>query len=151
MKNQKGITLMILISTVIILALIVGTIAFNSMSGVEMQVYYNMYADIELLDEKIAIYYLENNKLPIDESDEKNIIDLISDYNSSNVNYNPNNSGTLYKINLEYLQNLSLNYDNYYIDEQSHTIYFGDSIEIDDVQYYTIPTDYQEVNLNLYQ
>lgn len=151
MKNQKGITLMILVSTVIILALIIGTIGFNSMSSVKMQAYYNMYADIELLDEKIAIYYLENNKLPIDETDTQNITDLISDYNLSNVNYNPNNSGTLYKINLDYLQNLSLNYNDYYIDEQSHTIYFGDNIEIDGVKYYTVPIDYQEVNLNLYQ
>lgn len=153
MKNQKGITLMIVIITIIIMVMITGTIAYNSSSNLAMRLYYNMCSDIELLDEKIAIYYLKNKdktdileQLPILD-DSISINKLIADYDSDNVNYNPNNSNTLYKIDLNKLENLSLNYTNYYIDSVSHTIYFADGINVDDTFYYTVPVNYTEIEL----
>ena len=152
MKNQKGITLMLLVITVILMALVTGTIAYNSSSNLYMRLYYNMCSDIELLDEKIALYYLNHkneseiqNQIPIT-SETISISDLIDDYNSNNVNYNPNNSGTLYKIDLSKLENLSLNYTDYYIDSQSHTIYFCDGIDVDGTLYYTVPINYTKIN-----
>ena len=41
-----------------------------------MKGYYDMCSDIELLDEKIAIYYVQNKSLPIT-SETKNIQELI--------------------------------------------------------------------------
>lgn len=156
MRNEKGVTLLLLVLTLIVLAIIIGTISYSSISRIKMRAYYNMCADIELLDEKIALYYLENKSLPIEEDKQKNITDLIPDYPESNevnnANYNPNNSGTLYKIDLTKLDNLSLNYTDYYIDEQSHTIYTSHGINLtEDDTYYTVPLDYQEVNLSSYR
>lgn len=152
MKNQKGITLMLLVITVILMALVTGTIAYNSSSNLYMRLYYNMCSDIELLDEKIALYYLNHkneseiqNQIPIT-SETISISNLIDDYNSNNINYNPNNSGTLYKIDLSKLENLSLNYTDYYIDSQSHTIYFCDGIDVDGTSYYTVPINYTQIN-----
>ena len=151
MKNQKGVTLMVLVATVVIMAIIAGSISYSSISSFKMKAYYNMCSDIELLDEKIAIYYLQNKSLPIVESDSKNISELINDYSDTNVNYNPNNSGTLYKIDLSKLDNLSLNYTDYYIDKTSHTIYFFSGMDVEEELYYTVPLKYEKVDLSLYR
>lgn len=150
MRNQNGVTVTALVAAVITIAIIIGSISYNSMSSLEMKLYYNMCADIEILDEKIAIYYLENKELPVKTSETKNVTELIEGYSSANVNYNPNNSGILYKIDLGKLDNLSLNYTDYYIDNQSHTIYFLNGINIEGELYYTTPIDYQKVDLSLY-
>ena len=153
MKNEKGITLMVLISTVVIITIITGTIAYRSIASTRMRSYYNMCADIELLDEKIALYYLEHKTLPIIRSETKKINELISNYGSSNPNYNPNNSqsGILYKIDLSQLNNLSLKTTEYFIDETSHTIYCSRGKKIADNYYFTVPLDYDKVDLSFYQ
>lgn len=151
MKNEKGVTLFILVLTIVVIAIITGTISYSSISRIKMRAYYNMCADIELLDEKIALYYLQNKVLPVSE-EVKQIKELIPEYSASNVNYNPNNKGTLYKIDFSKLDNLSLNYTDYYIDEQSHTIYTSHGINLtEEDTYYTVPLDYQEVNLSSYR
>lgn len=151
MKNQKGITLVVLTATVVIMSIIVGTISYSSVSGARMRSYYNMCADIEILDEKIALYYIENEELPVIENETEIVDYLVNNYSQDNPNYNPNNSGVLYKIDLSKLSNLSLNDTEYYIDEKSHTIYSSHGVEIDDVKYYTVPLNYEKVDLSLYQ
>lgn len=149
MKNQKGVTLMILVVTIVIMAIIVGGISYSSIESFKMNAYYDMCTDIELLDEKIALYYIENKDLPIVTSNVKNIDELVPNYAEGNVNYNPNNSGTLYKIDLSKLENLSLKSTDYYMDETSHTIYSPRGIQVEEKTYYTVPLDYQKVDLNL--
>lgn len=151
MKNQKGVTLTVLAATVVIMAIIVGSISYSSVSGARMRSYYNMCADIEVLDEKIALYYIENNEIPVLEDDTELVESLINSYSETNVNYNPNNSGVLHKIDLSKLYNLSLNNTEYYIDETSHTIYSSRGVEIQEEVYYTVPLDYEKVDLTLYQ
>ncbi len=151
MKNQKGVTLMILVVTIITMGLIAGTISYNSVSTYRLNAYHMMCSDIELLDEKIALYYLEHKALPIIQNDSIRINNLITDYNSENVNFNPNNSGNLYKIDLTKLDNLSLQKLDYYIDEQSHTIYSGNGKKIEDQEYYTVPTKYELIETSQYQ
>lgn len=152
MKNQKGITLMLLVATLAIMAIIIGTLSYNSIAGLRLKLYYDMCADIELLDEKVALYYLENKSLPTTDKTIE-IGELITDYGENNVNYNPNNSGKLYLIDLSKMENLSLNNPQYefYIDEQSHTIYFTRGIALDGYTYYTVPLDYEEVVLSNYR
>ena len=130
--------------------LIFGAISYHSVTSYRLNAYYMMCTDIELLDEKIALYYLKNKTLPIIESESQSITSLIENYNENNVNYNPNNSGNLYKIDLSQLENLSLQKTDYYIDEQSHTIYASSGRKLEEDTYYTVPIDYREVDLNLY-
>lgn len=150
MKNQKGITLTILVITIVIMTILIGTISYNSISSFKMNHYYNMCSDIELLDEKIAIYYIQNKNLPIT-AETKKIDEFIENYSAENVNYNPNNSGNLHKIDLSKLENLTLHYTDYYIDEISHTIYFAKGIDFEEGIYHTTPLAYKKVNLSLYQ
>lgn len=151
MKNEKGITLTILIATVVVMAIIVGSISYHSISSAKMNTYYNMCSDIELLDEKIALYYLQNKELPIVKSDSKNINEIIQDYSEGNANYNPNNGNTLYKIDLGKLENLSLKNTEYYMDEASHTIYYLRGVKVEGTTYHTVPLSYEEVDLTSYQ
>lgn len=150
MRNEKGITLMILVATVVIMAIIIGSISYSSLNAFKMNTYYNMCSDIELLDEKIALYYLENGRIPTTD-ETKQITELITDYQKGNVNYNPNNEGILYKIDLTQLENLSLKNTQYYIDLTSHTIYSSRGIKVGEEVYYTVPLAYEEINLGLYQ
>ena len=151
MKSQKGVTLMVLVTTVVILAIITGSISYSSINSFHMRAYYNMCSDIELLDEKIALYYMENKKLPILETDTKKVEELIQNYAEGNVNYNPNNSGNLLQIDLSKLENLTLTNTKYYIDETSHTIYSSRGIKIEEEIYHTIPLTYKKVDLSSYQ
>ena len=155
MKNQKGITLTVLVMTLVIMGLVLGAISYNSVAGLRMKSYYDMCADIELLDEKIALYYLQHKNdndgslhIPIT-NETKTITEIISDYDENNVNYNPNNLGQLHEIDLSKLENLSLNIDttkySYYIDEQSHTIYSSHGVNLDGYIYYTAATDYESL------
>ena len=149
MRSQRGVTITILVTTVVIMAVIVTAVVYNSLNSVKMNKYYDMYSDIELLDEKIALYYLQNNNnLPV-KVNTKTITNLIDDYDLNNVNYNPNNSGNLKEIDLSKLKNITLSDKSatYYIDEKSHTIYSSHGIEVENKVYYTVPLDYQEVNI----
>lgn len=148
MKSQNGITLMILVITIIAMSIIVGTISYHSINSFRINAYYNMCADIEVLDEKIALYYLKHGTLPVITEQPKEIEESMEE---GNVNYNPNNSGTLYLIDLGKLKNLSLTNSEYYIDEQSHTIYSSYGKKVDDTTYFTVPLDYKRVNLNNYK
>ena len=64
-KNEKGITMIAIVITIIILLIIISTVSFSSKNGIDMKKLNNMYADIILLEEKIAIYYLKNGNIPI--------------------------------------------------------------------------------------
>ena len=46
MKNQKGVTLMILVVTVIAMSLIFGAISYNSVTSYRLNAYYLMCSDI---------------------------------------------------------------------------------------------------------
>ena len=155
MKSKKGVTLLLLVLTVLIMIVILGTITYTSLNNFKMNQYYRMCADIELLDEKIALYYLKHKEYDLDTfglpiEDVQVSGDLVTAATTEgNVNYNPNNSGELYKINLSKLENLSLNNtSDFYIDKQSHTVYYAHGVEMDGDIYYTIPLEYQQTATN---
>lgn len=150
MKSQKGVTLMILMATVVIMAIVAGTINYNTKSAVKTNEYYSMCADIELLDEKIALYYLQNNSLPIT-GEPIGLENICNDEAVRKENENPNNSNKIYRIDIGKLDNLSLTNSEYFIDEQSHTIYYLYGVTFDNYTYYTVPLDYQKVELSNYQ
>ena len=86
MKNQKGVTLIVLATTVAIIAIILGSISYTSVGSMRMRSYYNMCADIELLEEKIALYYLQHKTLPILQNETKSMDEIISNYSEFVVN-----------------------------------------------------------------
>lgn len=109
----------------------------------------SVYKDIETLEDKINIYYLDNGNLPVKENS------LIDFYMFSQ---NPNDNKNYYQIDLNKLENVKLSYGNeltekdvYIINEQSHTIYYYKGIECQGKTIYTKNLDYEYVDLEKYQ
>lgn len=63
-KSQKGITLVSLIITVILLLILTSTIAYNLNYSNKAVGYNNMIADIKLLEDKILVYFNKYGEIP---------------------------------------------------------------------------------------
>ena len=159
LKNNKGVTMVALIITIIIMIILLTVINFGSNSAIEMRNLNNMYADILILDEKVALYYLKNGDIPVMENEEEKIMLKEEDLSSGITNNNPNNNDKYYIIDVKKLDNLTLNNlkdtinssDRYIVNEQSHTIYYQKGVLLDGKVYYTLPENYQKVELSKYQ
>ena len=96
-----------------------------------------MNHDINVIEDSIALYYLNNGNIPI--KDKINFEHSI----------NPNDNNSYYKIDLSKLENIYLNYgkmkneqDFYIINEESHTIYYFSGVEYKGKIYYTKDVNY---------
>ena len=92
-SQEKGVTLVSLIITVIIMLILAGTAITSIKESNEVAPYNNMIADITLLEDKILIYYNKFGEIPKIENTNQ-IID----------------GKTYYKIDLSKLENVTLNY-----------------------------------------
>lgn len=126
LRNQKGITLLSLMLTIVILGILAGIAITNMDIGTDIRDYNYMCADIELLETKVRTYYNENKALPI--LTEGNILNPNLDGQESIKD----DESKYYKIDISKLYNITLNYgggteankDIYIINEQSHEIYY---------------------------
>ena len=160
-KNEKGVTMIAIVITIIILLIIVATVSFSSKNGIDMKKMNNMYTDIILLEDKVAFYFLENGTIPA-----KGAALLPEEIPNEIKTYNPNDNDNYYKLDLDLLENIDLNYaidasnvrDAYIINEKSHAIYYlkgvtiseYDNLKMDkkqEVTYYTIPRKYDAIDL----
>ena len=156
-KDKKGITIAALTITVLLFLLILSTITFTSLSSVQIKQLNNMYADIINLQEKIDLYYLKYGFLPIDTSKK---VEYSADLEWL-ASRNPNDGNTYYELDSESLKKLdgitlnnSKDDDKFYINEQSHTIYYSNGIQMEEGEskIYTIDlSEYKEINLANYQ
>lgn len=126
----------------IVIIIFIGLI-FSIQMGIDLSRLNSMNEDIDILDDKIAIYYLNHGNIPV-----KNKVKF---ENSSN----PNDNDVYYEIDFEKLDNIYLNYgrkiknenDYYIINELSHTIYYFNGIEYKNKKYFTTDVDYTFVKL----
>lgn len=126
----------------ILIIIFVGLI-ISINSGINLSRLNSMYEDIDVLDDKIAIYYLNHGYIPVK--------DVVEFSNSTN----PNDNDVYYEIDFEKLDSIYLNYgrklnnenDYYIINELSHTIYYFDGIEYKNNKYYTTNVNYKLVEL----
>ena len=95
-KENKGITLVSLVITVIILLILTGTTIYNFSLSNETSYYNKMISDIKLLSDKILVYYNKYAEIP------KTVRQITVD----GIVY--------YEIDLEKLDNLTLNYGDDY-------------------------------------
>lgn len=63
-KNSKGITIIALVVTVVILLILTGTVIYNSNLSKSNYKYNKMVADLDILSDKILNYYKKYNELP---------------------------------------------------------------------------------------
>lgn len=134
LKNEKGVTMIAIVITIIILLIIISTVSFSSQNGIDMKKLNNMYADILLLEEKISVYYLKNGSIPI-----KGEPYDITTIPQGIIADNPNNGNVFYEIDLDRLENVSLNNNNstnvkdkYIINYDSHSVYYLKGVTVNE-------------------
>ena len=133
----------------IILFIIIFEIFAYMNNGIEISELNNMYKDINTLENKIALYYLDYGKLPIKE--EKKI-----KFKENSIN--PNDNDIYYEVDLNKLDHLNLFYgdkilgieDVYIINEQSHTVYYYKGCEYKNELIHARDLNYKEVKLENY-
>lgn len=124
--------------TILIVILIFLGLIISIKNGIEMSKVNSMCEDIDILEDKIALYYLNYGYIPI--KDKVNFENWV----------NPNDSDEYYKIDLDKLDNIYLNYgqeskvenDFYIINNESHTIYYFKGIEYKNKNHYTKDVNY---------
>lgn len=145
-KTEKGITLAALIIVVILMTMIASTVASLSKERFDINKLQKMYTDIELLQDKVANYYLKYEILP-----------LLMDEDENSVKYTYSTmdeaEGDYYILNLNDMENIALNYgklgfespnesdDVYIISKESHIIYYAKGIKLKNETYYTLVTN----------
>lgn len=129
--------LMLIIVFVIFIVLV---ISINN--GISLAKLNQMNQDIEVLEDSIALYYLNYGYIPIKEK---------IDFEAS---INPNDDDIYYEIDLSKLENIYINYgkrksenDFYIINEASHTIYYFKGVKYKNQIYHTRNVNYTLVEI----
>lgn len=145
LTSNKGITLLTLTITMILMMILSFTVIINMYSYIQKQNFSNLETDITKLKEEIAHYYSKNKTLPV----------LGKPFEVEIPGKNVNDNENYYVIDLSKMQELNLNYgkdfeklkaeeiyidtatDIYFINEQSHTIYYLAGVVYNGEIYYT--------------
>lgn len=160
LKNNQGVTLLILTITIIVLLIITSIVIYNSKNHLAIKNINNLYHDIESISTKISDYYLKQNSLPVFENKEylpnKEQLELLLVANGGDgEQINPNDAGPYYVINLSKIENLTLNYgreyekwsedslfqtyqDLYIINRVTHQIYYPKGVSYNEKVYFTL-------------
>ena len=151
MKKNKGITVLALIITVVLMAIIAGVTVYNATDKLDIDELEKMYVDIGNLKDKVSLYNVQYNTLPIKEN--KISISNLIDANQ----INPNDGDEYYELDLSKLPNLTINYgtgkhgdkekDKYIINTRTQTIYYLQGIEYEGKTYYALNIDYEQLDL----
>ena len=146
MKKEKGITLVSLIITIILMIIIASTTVHTSMNRFKINNLNKMYNDIELLKDKIDNYYIQYGGIPVLRNDSNEPIQYT--FSSLNFDRNVNDNELYYIIDLGAMGDFTLNYgkdgyekpntsnDVYIMNEKTQTVYYVKGIEYTDGNLY---------------
>ena len=158
LKNNKGITMISLVITIIVLMIVTSITIYNGTVQLGIKKIDNLYVDIDSISTKVAEYYLKNEALPIFSNKyvtNKDALEAIFTANGATTNItNVNDGNDYYVIDLSKLDNLTLNYGDdyknwtssstsaniqnvYIINTVTHQIYFPQGIHLKDEYYFT--------------
>lgn len=154
LKYNKGVTLITLTITVVILLIVTNIIIYNVQDNLGIEKLRNMQNDIEELTDKIAIYYSKYGSIPA-----KIKYTNLDNIKKSGIISEETDNGDFYVIDLSAIDNLTLIYgkdyeklkqdsnivdtldDIYIINENSHNIFYVRGVIIKDAKYYTNYTE----------
>ena len=144
LKQNKSVTMIALVVTVIILLILTNMLIYNAQDSVYIQALNNLYTDIDLLRDKVSVYYNQYGEIPA-----KIKYTTISQLESANIlSQNNDIKDEFYVIDLEAMQGITLNYgkdyekikadtenannytDVYIINKNSHNIFYAQGIGI---------------------
>ena len=124
-RSCKGVTLVSLTVTIIVLMILTGTIIYNLQDSLKLQNLKNMQNDISNLRDLVSNYYSLYGEIPANRSIEYDITG--KSIASSGIISRATDTGSFYVIDLQYLDNLTLNYGR---DYENYKQIVGDSNQI---------------------
>lgn len=154
LKSNKGITLITLVITIVVMLILSFTISINANNYIERTKKANLDTDLQRLQEKIEIYYSKNKEIPM--LNKYTNVAMLEKKENDNENY--------YVIDLDKLEGIELNYgkdfekakqlegeiadllDIYIINEESHVIYYPKGVKFDNKMYYTLVGDQSKIS-----
>ena len=107
-KKSRGVTLISLVVTVTVILIMTNIVVFNVADSVRTTKLSNMQADIENLRDKVSAYYTEYGMIPADTSIEYTNTNHITSISRAT------DIGPFYVIDLEAMENITLNYGKDY-------------------------------------
>lgn len=158
-KNNRGVSLISLVITVIVLIILSNMIIYEAKDNLKLGRLTEMQSDIDHLRDKVASYYAQNGKIPA--SIPYTNLDKIK---SAGIISDVVDTGDFLVIDLSALENLTLNKgkdfekvkespesanlytDLYIINQVSHNIFYVAGVTIDDETFYT---DYTSENKDI--
>lgn len=148
-KNEKGVTIIALVVTVIIILIILGSIIYSTSASLEIKELNNMYSDIKILEDKVAMYYLDYGKLPVKKGAIQEIPEGICKYEKNEEGVivetpiiNPNdtdnqNHAIYYEIDISLLDNITL-YNSGDIEGENEYVESTDTLKVNNKEIYII-------------
>lgn len=145
MKSNRGITMLSLIITVVVMIIIAGTTVYTASNRNKVNDFKKMQTDIELLNDKVSNYYIKYGGIPILQKDNTKVLYT---YTKLDFDKNVNDDENYYIIDLAAIGNVTLNYgkegfdspntsdDVYIINNATYTIYYVKGIEYSDGKVY---------------
>lgn len=150
MREAKGISLISLVITIIVLMILSNMIIYHLKDNIKLRELIEMQSDIDNLRDKVSTYYMQNGKIPA--SIKYTNIEAIRD---SGVISDAVDVGDFLVIDLSAIENLTLNKgqdfekvknnpadadsytDLYIINEKSHNVFYVAGVTVDTKTFYT--------------
>ena len=99
LKNNKGISLITAVMTVLILMIILTTISYTAINNTKVKKINGFYSDLRVITDKVQLYYAEHNKLPVED-----IFYIITETSiEKNTDGSVDKYSNLKKANLEFI------------------------------------------------
>lgn len=150
-RNERGITLVALAVTIVVLMILSVSLTASMTTTIEMTRYNKIKEDIIALTEDVKVYYTKNGTLPAYTDTPINL----DTHNVPANDRNPNDSGVYYPIDISVLpEDLMLNCgqgnkdkdfstdDLYVMDSESLTVYYLKGALLNNIRHYTIVDDF---------
>ena len=160
MKNQKGITLIALALTVVIMAILAFTIAVDFTPYGTEKTRTDFESDLMAIEEEVSQYYAKNNELPVlnrysntsmiagvrnlNDNDTYYVIDL--NKITANLHYGSDFDKVLRKDAATVITDADDILDIFIINENSHTVYYPKGVEYFDRIHYRLAEPYTDVD-----
>ena len=127
-KKQNGISLIALTTTILVLSIVTSILVYNAKDNIEIREYKKLDNDLEVLQEKVEMYYLKNEKLPVLEKDNE-IIKYTGNSKFKN-NKQINDNDNYYILDLNYIDGITLNFGSEFYKINNEKTDFNEKTDI---------------------
>ena len=154
LRNNRGITLISLGITIIVLIIITNVLILNVRENLNVKKLYNLENDIQILRSRVLDYYSDYGTFPINKEWKYENDAKIQEMKNADVVSEAVDIGDFYVLDLAAMENLTLSYgkdyekykngesvvdakDIYIINETSGNVFYANGITVDNETFYT--------------